>query len=420
MGQIAENLRAQVYVSRENVDAIRRYIRVKNPGCSEAELSAVFADALHRIIDSRIYQFEEKHRKRIKADVLNLAVKKNEFTIDGSEVFSCCLALKLHDTSYVQSLTGWLNQNQPVPVTPEQVDKLVTRVEKLEADFIGNNLEEIIDEIGYIDPKNGTIGTRNESIVQEEAVTFAAEAGEETAEASRGVGASYFNFLERLASLKPLAPAAITTVFAAVLVFHSLAGYSQVTSLKYEEQGSYADISSDQVDRYLSLESRILGKLGESSGDKQLVLLDGLHDGLRYEAVDEGRLRKWLEGKNSILAEEPYFSAIIDTSRKYGIHPALMFAIVGQEQGFVPKASAAAERIANNPFNVYGSWEKYNTDIYDSSRLAAGTIIEASRNRPAYMNGIKWINRRYAEDPNWWNGVSSIFDQIKKEIADIK
>ncbi|MGE5677665.1 MAG: hypothetical protein ACM3ZR_06360 [Pseudomonadota bacterium] len=402
MREIAESLRSQVFVSGENVDAIRRYIRSKNPGCSEAELSVVFADALHRIIDSRICQFEERHRKRIKTDLLNLAVRKSEFTIDGSEVLSCCLALKLHDISYIQSLTGWLNQNQPVPVTLEQVDKLVTRVEKLEAEFIESNLEEIVGEIGTIDG-------RIESIEQDEAVSDAAK-----------IWPSLSGMLERLNFLKPVVPATLAMVLIAVVVFQSLAGYDRVISLKYREQGSYADISSDQVDRYLSLESRILGKLDGIPGEKQLVLLDGLHGDLRYEAVDEGRLRTWLRGKNSMLAEEPYFSAIIDTSRKYGIHPALMFAIVGQEQGFVPKASTAAERMANNPFNVYGSWEKYNTDIYDSSRLAAGTIIEASRNRPAYMNAIKWINRRYAEDPNWWNGVSLIFAQIKKEIADKK
>ncbi|HWQ31158.1 MAG TPA: hypothetical protein VN549_09220, partial [Negativicutes bacterium] len=393
MRQIAENLRAQVYVSRENVDAIRRYIRAKNPGCSEAELSAVFADALHRIIDSRIYQFEEQHRKRIKTDLLNLAVRKSEFSIDGSEVFSCCLGLKLHDIRYLQSLTGWLNQNQPVTVTMQQVDKLVTRVEKLEAEFIGNNLEEIIDEIGYNDSETGTIDSRMESILQEEAVPDAAQ-----------IRASRFCMLERWTLLKPMVPAAIVMVLIAAIVLQGIAGQGRVLSQKYRDQGRYADIGSDQVDRYLSIESRILGKLDGMTGEKQLVLLDGLHGELRYEAIDEGRLRKWLEGKDSMLAEEPYFSAIIDTSRIYGIHPALMFAIVGQEQGFVPKTSAAAERIANNPFNVYGSWEKYNTDIYDSSRLAAGTIIEASRNRPAYMNGIKWINRRYAEDPNWWNG----------------
>jgi hypothetical protein len=194
-----------------------------------------------------------------------------------------------------------------------------------------------------------------------------------------------------------------------------LPGYDRIQSLKHPDQGRYTDIAEDQMDRYISLEARMLDKLHGLTGKRGLILMDGLHEELKYQAVDEDKLKKWLDRKDSMLAEEPYFTAILETSKKYDIHPVLMFAIVGQEQAFVPRSGAEAKKIANNPFNVYGSWEKYNTNIYDSSRLAARTIIESSRNRPAYVNTIKWINRRYAEDPNWWNGVSSLFDQIKKE-----
>jgi hypothetical protein len=138
---------------------------------------------------------------------------------------------------------------------------------------------------------------------------------------------------------------------------------------------------------------------------------------LKYEEVDAPKLKKWLERKNSMLAEEPYFTAILSTAKQYNIHPLLLFAIVGQEQAFVLKNAAAAKKIANNPFNVFGSWEKYNTDIFDSSRLAADTIIRSSRNRPAYMSTIRWMNRKYAEDPNWWSGVTKLFEQMKKDLS---
>lgn len=420
MRQVADNLRKQVYIDDGKVEALRKYIRVRNPGCSDEMLAAVFADALHKVINARICQFEEEHRKRIKAAVLKKAVKKSGFSINAADVFSSCLAVKSHEDSYIQSFTRWINQNQPAAVSPKELDMLLSRAEQFDEDYIEDNIEHIIDE--YED-------SRSEDSTFEILQTYAGapaelQAYEELADDEEGKPAALFTgfaaaIRDNLKYLKPsiklAVPAVIPLAAVVVLVVSGLSG-DRVQALKFKGEGRYAVIAEDQVDRYLSLEARMLEKLGGLTGEGGLILRDGLHGEFRYEAVDEGKLRKWLERRNSILLEEPYFTAILETSRKYDIHPALMFAIVGQEQGFVPKDGAAAREIANNPFNVYGSWEKYNTDIYDSSSLAASTIIESSRNRPAYMNTIRWINRRYAEDPNWWNGVSSIFEQIKKEI----
>lgn len=500
MRQIAENLRNQIYIDGGNVEAIRKYIRVKNPDCSDKVLSAVFADALHKVIDARIYQFEEKHRKRIKDAVLKKAVVKSEFSINAAEVFSSCLAMKLHDDSYIQSFTQWINQSQPIVVSNAEVDLLVSKAEQYEENDIEDNLDGIIGAFEESWAEDKTLGalhidmagdrelitfeaaaitqadvheviidneesrwieqimefvqdqeseTLNESAIAaveplDEKVPGAIPAAfyQEGNQESRvpnidiaPVNNPYSQLLDKLSAtigqlaaavrenLKDLKPsmklalsAAVPSIIVMAVVISGQTG-GRVQELKYKDVGRYAVIAEDQVDRYLTLESRILEKLDGLTGERSLVFHDGLHGEFRYEEVNGGKLRKWLEGRNSMLAEEPYFTAILDTSRKYDIHPVLMFAIVGQEQGFVPRDGAAARRIANNPFNVYGSWEKYNTDIYDSSRLAASTIIESSRNRPAYMNTIRWINRRYAEDPNWWNGVSSLFGQIKKEIT---
>ena len=221
-------------------------------------------------------------------------------------------------------------------------------------------------------------------------------------------------------SMKLALPAAIPLIIITAFVLTDIFSDNRIHALQYKDQGKYANIAEEQVDRYLSLESKVMKKLNGLKGEKALVLLDGLHEELKYEEIDGKKLKKWLEKKDSLLADDPYFTAILATSKKYDIHPLLMFAIIGQEQSFVPKSFAAAKKIANNPFNVYGSWEKYNTDIYDSSSLAADVIIKSSRNRPVYMNTIRWINRRYAEDPNWWNGVSKLFTQMEKEIVSQK
>jgi hypothetical protein len=98
-----------------------------------------------------------------------------------------------------------------------------------------------------------------------------------------------------------------------------------------------------------------------------------------------------------------------------------LFAITGQEQQFVPRTGRNAIKIANNPFNVYHSWYEYNTNVSNSAKIAASTIINLSKGRPESVNPLCWINLRggiggYAEDANWWIGVSKIFKEIKSRI----
>lgn len=137
---------------------------------------------------------------------------------------------------------------------------------------------------------------------------------------------------------------------------------------------------------------------------------------LRYTNVDREKLVAYLESKSSLLAEPKYYDAIIQTSKQFDIHPVLLFAITGQEQGFVPKSHKNAEEIANNPFNVFHSWREFNTTIEQSSQIAARTIVRLSKDKPADTDAFAWINREYAEDPNWSNGVQSIFKSITAEL----
>jgi hypothetical protein len=77
-----------------------------------------------------------------------------------------------------------------------------------------------------------------------------------------------------------------------------------------------------------------------------------------------------------------------------------------------------ALEIANNPFNVFHSWKEYNTTITQSARIAARTVVNSSKNRPDGIDPFTWINRRYAEDQLWADGVRSIWTSMSKHIAD--
>ncbi|KYH34228.1 hypothetical protein CLTEP_18030 [Clostridium tepidiprofundi DSM 19306] len=140
-------------------------------------------------------------------------------------------------------------------------------------------------------------------------------------------------------------------------------------------------------------------------------------ENFNYHYVNEEKLLKFLEKRDSKLAEEPYFSTIICVSKQFNINPLLLFAIAGQEQGFVPKSNKFANKIANNPFNVFSSWQEYNTNIYDSTIIAAKTIINLSKDKPDDVELLEWINKKYAEDKNWSKGVKMIFDELNKYVS---
>ncbi|MFC5403651.1 hypothetical protein [Cohnella soli] len=138
----------------------------------------------------------------------------------------------------------------------------------------------------------------------------------------------------------------------------------------------------------------------------------GMPDYLRYADIDSKSLKTYLKGRDSLLAEEPYFGAIVATAKQHNIHPLFLFAITGQEQGFVPKSSKDALKIANNPFNVGHSWMEYNTDIQDSASIASRFLLKLADSRPDGYDPFEWFNQTYAEDPLWSDGVRKLFAKL--------
>ncbi|WP_052476346.1 hypothetical protein [Cohnella kolymensis] len=138
----------------------------------------------------------------------------------------------------------------------------------------------------------------------------------------------------------------------------------------------------------------------------------GMPDRLKYTDIDTAALKSYLKSRESMLAAEPYFGAIVEAAKVHNVHPLLLFAITGQEQGFVPKSNKNAHKIANNPFNVFHSWQDYNTTIHKSAGIAGRTIARRAQKRPEGYEPFAWLNETYAEDPLWQDGVRQIFDKL--------
>ena len=150
-----------------------------------------------------------------------------------------------------------------------------------------------------------------------------------------------------------------------------------------------------------------------SISDKNLrnysIINRNFPDYFQYRDINKKSLETYLASKKSKLAGQPYFSQILTTSQEFNLNPLLLFAIAGHEQGFVPIDHPRSQEIINNPFNVFESWQDYNTDLEDSSRIAARTLVNILRDLPPLIDPFYWINGKYAQDPHWWQGVRSIF-----------
>ncbi len=131
-----------------------------------------------------------------------------------------------------------------------------------------------------------------------------------------------------------------------------------------------------------------------------------------YRKIDYSDLKFFLKESNSILSEDKYLKPILEISEANGLDPRLLISIAGQEQSLVPKSHPNAKKIANNPFNVFHSWQEYNTNIADSTAIACRTINRLLIGCPDNFDALTWLNKSYATDKNWQDGVRFFYDQL--------
>lgn len=144
---------------------------------------------------------------------------------------------------------------------------------------------------------------------------------------------------------------------------------------------------------------------------------------ISYRPMDSEKVKNWLTSRNSALAQTELLQMINAAGQKTNIDPLLLLAITGQEQSFVPAAHKQANKIIQNPWNVFGSWASgkgATLTTEEAARIAAETILKLSQSRPADVEPIRWLvdtrnpNGVYATDSNWWLGVSQFYETLSR------
>ncbi|MGF7057582.1 hypothetical protein [Brassicibacter mesophilus] len=380
MIDILEKLKHKEIINDKNVLELRNYISINYPHISSYEASLLFADSIHKILDDNIECFDKSHRDYVKKTLISNSVHKSSFTINANDIFNAIISLDIDSYSYLEGLTDWINKNQDIEISKDHLLDFITEVRKYDKEYLNDSIHDMIEGVDFspeddISKDNKEEAPYKKTDIVEKQLDSKIMTSDKVRKSTKGknLGIIIGIFLVTLFSLT---------------IYIKITNDKNVVSVK----------AADDV------------KVPETRTSNELPVE------FKYIDIDIEKLRVWLNSRDSKLADEPYLTTIVNTSETFDINPLLLIAITGQEQGFVPRSNEYAEKIANNPFNVYGSWKKHNKDINDSTKIAAITIVNLSKNRPSHIDPVKWINRKYAEDENWHKGVSKIFYMLCKEL----
>ncbi|EXX87764.1 hypothetical protein BG53_03455 [Paenibacillus darwinianus] len=368
----------------KDVGNIRKYVRHKYAGLPQERHAEIVAEAVHRTIYRQLPDYGEALKRQLTAELIRTTVVGESRPVTAVDVLEESLRLNWRQPELRDPLLRWVEGKLGVAVEVGTLDAVLSSA--LQSAAPGKDAA-------------GAAWVRLREIT--------------ASGAASSVGAGDASARAPVLPLFPKARPKLTALVYMLLSIALIGGMAVYSRQSDRAAGTAYGLEGRLAPAIPIPRVPIADKPGSALGERG----SELSAELRYVYVDEAKVKAFLASRGSILRREPYYNAIVAAARAYDIHPLLLFAITGQEQSFVPEVGESAKEIANNPFNVYHSWRDYNTNIEDSAAIAARTIVTLSRNRPAGKSPIAWINRKYAEDPNWHKGVTSMFQALKQAGA---
>lgn len=388
MKNVIDELKATFILTKEEIERIKLYVVKKYPNNSSKENANILSTTIYGILDKSLQGINRQQRQNIKKSIIRSTILKEKKNILKWDVFNACISEMKKTPQLKTSLIEWVNKNQKNTVSQANFEEYVFSLyNKISSERLHNlNIKLPKYKVIYIRDIKRVILKCKMVIVFKVINSY------------KRINMLVENISNKISSNK----ISISILALLILILYSIniITGSNIIENKNRKSNNVEQIYATGADKY------------------DLYVKDAmsyhphLPNSFNYKNINEVKLLEFLNGKNSMLAEEPYFSAIIRTSKEFNLNPNILFAITGQEQSFVPRNHENAEKIANNPFNVFHSWQEYNTDIYDSSRIVARTVINLSKDKPNNIDIFDWINSKYADDNNWGRGVKEIFDTI--------
>ncbi|OPJ57426.1 hypothetical protein [Clostridium oryzae] len=412
MESFLSELENKKVISVEDIVLLKQYIYKKHNDRSNQEKRQILTDAIHKILDRSIEGIAPRYIQNIKKQLLNNVVSGISKTVYMVDVFNVCINSKESSKDFLESIKNWVNLNVENKVSVSQIEKCAQEHNKhwksaVSQSTINENVQqEMIEEVkmdAYVDiDGHANIVTDYEVPLPAEGVIPLAN---KTSFTYNFTG-KWLEIVQRinLKSKKRMVIVVCASMIVVLSVFILVSILHNNTNT-----GKLAEEKSESLNNKKAKTVSV-----KYSKAYRLSLVSNLPHNFRYKAINTSKLHSFLLKRKSLLAKEPYFSTVINVAKEYNLNPNILFAVAGQEQGFVPKNKKHSKKIVNNPYNVYISWKKYNTNLKDSTKVACVSIINMCKNRPNEAEAFKWINKNYAEDTHWHKGVRSIFDMLEK------
>ncbi|MBZ9622547.1 glucosaminidase domain-containing protein [Clostridium sp. FP2] len=397
MKNVIDELKGSFVLTRQEIEKIKLYVVKKYPNNSSKENASILSRTMYEIIDKNLEGINREDKQNIKRNIMQSTILKNKDNILKSDVFNAFIIESEENPQLKTSLIKWINKNQKNTVSQEDFEKYVGSLN------VSNDIEKLPYKRAELATMDNVVKFKGASICKHNSKNLICKYKRGLAVRINSASETINMMLEVVANKISSTKIALSVLILLILSLYSLNNPINISKIIGDENKNKNEIKQKDV---------------LSSDKYDLFVADAmsyhphLPEYFNYKTIDKGKLLEFLNSRNSILAEEPYFSAIIRTSKEFNLNPHILFAITGQEQSFVPKSHENAQKIANNPFNVFHSWKEYNTDIYDSSRIAARTVINLSKDKPTNMDIFDWINSKYAEDKSWGKGVKEIFEEL--------
>lgn len=375
-----------VFLTPADIRNIQHYVTRKYAGLPSERHAEIVTDAMQRIVMKQLPAFDQAERRILTEQLLEEVVGRRQIPVGAEHVFAACLRREETSSEWVEAFRAWSEERLKRSLDPELFHSYIrqTRAQL----WLAGDQQPLQPEQWRLLHEEAALWDARASVqlMADETLSVAASGG------------------QRLYPDKPwslqVRPRLYGLLCALILAASFIYGWMTLAPMLPQELRPPVAIRPAEPAPAPTPQPR----------------MNELPDELRYAEVDTARLTAYLDAKNSLLAEAEYRDIILKAAKKFDIHPLLLFAITGQEQAFVPRSHKLAKKMINNPFNVFHSYQEYNTTLEDSARIASKTVNKWSKDRPEGIDAIKWVNRKYAEDPNWAKGVTSIFQAMKRYV----
>lgn len=380
MESFMDELQSKKVISKNDVLILKQYINKKYSSYTQVQKLNVLTSSIHQVLDKNIAGIEETYTSRLKQEVLKNTLLKDGSTIFLIDIFNTCISEKNAENSFYENIVNWVNSKVENKISLSELEKFDIQLKTTPEKEITTQPEKIPPEV----------------IKSEDAE-------------SKSIECEFEHNQLVNQKLKTIITSKIVKVcICALFIF----------CIILKNTGNIKSILNPSKSKSTKISVKKTVKKSENFVASNKIVNSNVPSYFNYKDINKDSLKRYLHSKNSLLGEEPYFSTLITVAKNFNLNPFVLFAITGQEQSFVPASDKDAKKIVNNPFNVYHSWQEYNTNLKDAAEIASRTVINLCKDRPNNEEPFHWINRKYAEDPKWSEGVLKFYNELEKNNAE--